>query len=265
MKDYKIEPGAKIKLAKYKTKAEGDLTKESAFVEFEDLRQRLVGLQELLYAENKHSLLIVLEAMDTGGKDSIIQKIFSGVNPQGCVVTSFKEPSTVELAHDFLWRIHQQAPRLGMIGIFNRSYYEDVLIARVKELVPKKRWERRYQHINAFEEMLHDEGTVICKFFLHISKEYQKERLQRRLEKPDKLWKFSPEDLKDRERWNDYQEAYAAILERCSTKYAPWYIIPAEKHWYRDLVVLRILVETLEALKMKYPQITFDPKKIVIK
>jgi PPK2 family polyphosphate:nucleotide phosphotransferase len=177
---------------------------------------------------------------------------------------SFKAPNDVELGHDFLWRIHQNTPRRGHITVFNRSHYEDVLIVRVKQLVPEKRWQARYDHINAFEELLHDEGTVVLKFFLHISKDYQKDRLQRRLERPDKRWKFNPTDLVERARWADYQQAYADALSRCSTRHAPWYVVPAEKRWFRNLLVLRVIVDTLEDLKMAYPKVDFDPGRIVI-
>ena len=193
--DYRIKPGSKVNLQQIKTDDDGHLSKKQGETEFEKLHKRLIKLQELLYAEGKHALLVILQAMDTGGKDSTIRSVFQGVNPQGCQVTSFKAPNETEQKHDFLWRIHQNTPPLGYIGIFNRSHYEDVLVARVKKLVPEARWQARYEHINCFEQMLHDEGTAIVKFFLHISQDYQKERLQRRLDKPDKRWKFNPADL----------------------------------------------------------------------
>jgi PPK2 family polyphosphate:nucleotide phosphotransferase len=262
---YRVRPGAKVDLTKIRTDDDGGMAKADAVAEFRKLRKRLVRLQELLYAEGKHALLVVLQAMDGGGKDSTIRSVFTSLNPQGCKVISFKVPNDVELRHDFLWRVHENTPRLGYIGIFNRSHYEDVLVVRVKELVPAKRWKARYAHINAFEEMLHDEGTTVVKFFLHISKKYQKKRLERRLTKPDKLWKFDPVDLVERKRWDKYQEAYEDALRHCSTPHAPWYVIPAEHRWYRNLLVATVLVRTLQSLKMHYPKAKVDPKKIVIR
>ncbi len=210
-------------------------------------------LQRKLYAGSKHALLVVLQATDTGGKDGTIKSVFGGVNPQGCVVTSFKAPTSLELSHDYLWRIHQAVPAKGMIGIFNRSHYESVLVERVKNLVPRTVWSRRYKHINDFERLLVDEGTTIVKFFLHISKDEQKCRLESRLANPEKNWKFNPDDLKERERWNDYQQAFEDALRECSTKHAPWYVVPADKKWFRDWVVSDVLVRTLKGLKMQYP------------
>jgi PPK2 family polyphosphate:nucleotide phosphotransferase len=264
IKHYRVKPGSDVDLKAVPTDDHGDLTKPKGIAEFLKLRKRLTGLQELLYAEGKHALLVVLQAMDAGGKDGTIRSVFSSLNPQGCKVVSFKAPNDVERRHDFLWRIHENTPRLGFIGIFNRSHYEDVLIARVKNLVPERRWRARYDHINAFEEMLRDEGTTTVKFFLHISKEYQKRRLERRLAKPSKHWKFDPSDLAERERWDEYQAAYRDALRRCSTPHAPWYVIPAEHHWYRNLLIARVLVETLESLEMRYPKARFDPRQIVI-
>ncbi|MCG3131339.1 MAG: Polyphosphate:AMP/ADP phosphotransferase [Phycisphaerae bacterium] len=259
-----IRPGAKVDLRKIKTDEDGGLSKPQAEGELAKVCERLFELQALMYAERRHALLVVLQAMDTGGKDSTIRAIFSGMNPQGCRVTSFKAPHELERMHDFLWRVHAAVPPLGDIGIFNRSHYEDVLIVRVHKLVPEKRWKARYGHINAFEEMLHDEGVTIRKFFLHISKDYQKERLQRRLDDPEKHWKFNPDDLKERARWNDYQEAYEEALSRCSTKHAPWFVIPAENRPFRNLLVARALVEALEGLNMKYPEPTFDAADVRI-
>lgn len=259
-----VETGTHARLAHRDTNDDSRLSKDAVEAELSALRERLFELQALMYAERKHALLVVLQAMDTGGKDNTIRAIFSGVNPQGCCVTSFKVPSERERAHDFLWRVHQAVPPLGCIGIFNRSHYEDVLVVRVHGLVPEKRWRQRYDHINAFEELLHDEGVTMRKFYLHISKDYQKERLQRRLDNPKKHWKFNPADLAERARWDDYQAAYEEALSRCSTKHAPWYVIPAEHHPTRDLLIARVLVETLEGLDMKYPEPTFDPKTVRI-
>lgn len=262
--DYCVKPGDKVDLAKIKTDDDGGLSKKDAEEKFESLRQKLIDLHELMYAQGKLALLVVFQAMDTGGKDSTIRAIFSGVNPQGCIVTNFKAPSTLERSHDFLWRIHRAVPKRGDIGIFNRSHYEDVLIVRVKKLVEEKRWKARYEQINQFEELLHDEGVIVRKFYLHISKDYQKERLQKRLDNPKKHWKFDPADLVERARWDDYQKAYEDALSKCSTKHAPWYVIPAQTRWYRDLLVAQVLVDTLESLEMKYPTPTFDPSQIKI-
>lgn len=236
-----------------------DRHKDDAKERLDDNQKRLNDLQERLYAEDKQALLLVLQAMDTAGKDSTIRKVMGDLNPQGCRVTSFKAPSKEELDHDFLWRIHDHAPAKGMIGIFNRSHYEDVLIVRVHGWAAPDLIERRYGHINAFEKLLADHGTRIVKVMLHISKDYQRERLQRRLERPDKLWKFNPGDLKERAHWDDYMAAYEVALRRCSTDDAPWYVIPAENRWFRDLVISQLLVDTLEAMNPRFPEPTFDP------
>ncbi len=221
----------------------------------------LQGFQERLYAENKQSLLMVLQAMDTGGKDSTIRKVANDLNPQGCRVTGFKVPSAEELSHDFLWRVHDHAPPAGHIGIFNRSHYEDVLVVRVHNIAPQTLIEKRYRHINDFERLLHDHGTRVIKIMLHISKEFQLTRLRRRLERPDKHWKFNPSDLKERKLWPRYMEAYEAMLNRCSTEYAPWFVIPAEQRWFRDLVVSDLLVDTLQRMDPQYPEPAFDVRE----
>lgn len=215
--------------------------------------KRLEELQELLYASSKHRLLVVLQATDTGGKDGTIRHVFEGVNPQGVKVASFKRPTEQELARDYLWRIHQEVPANGEIVIFNRSHYEDVLVVRVHSLVPESRWQRRYDHINDFERMLADEGTTILKFFLHISKEEQAARLRSRLEEPEKHWKFEQGDLAERARWDDYQAAFQEAIARTSTPWAPWYVVPSDHKWYRNVVIGTVLVETLESLGMEYP------------
>ncbi|MEX2214589.1 MAG: polyphosphate kinase 2 family protein [Phycisphaeraceae bacterium] len=261
---YRIQPGSKLRLGDIPSNDDAGLNRDDAEKEFKQLSKRLVDLQEILYAQKKHSLLVVLQAMDTAGKDSTIRSVFSPLDQLACHALSFKAPSQEERDHDFLWRVHQRTPAKGFIHIFNRSHYEDVLVVRVKNLVPKEVWKARYDHINAFEKMLADEGTTIVKFYLHISKGYQKERLQRRLDNADKHWKFNPDDLKERAVWDDYMAAYDDVLERCSTKHAPWYVIPAEKRWFRDLLVARIMVATLESLDMKYPDPAFDPRSIVI-
>jgi PPK2 family polyphosphate:nucleotide phosphotransferase len=202
--------------------------------------------------------------MDAAGKDGTVRHVMRGVNPQGCKVISFKAPTHEELDHDYLWRIHKSVPPKGEIGIFNRSHYEDVLVVRVHELVPRSVWEKRYDQINRFEENLAENGLKILKFFLFIDKEEQKERLEQRLKDPSKVWKMNPDDVKERKLWNDYIEAYEDALTRCSTKLAPWFIIPANKKWFRNLMISEIIIKTLETLKMKYPKPAFDPGKIKI-
>jgi PPK2 family polyphosphate:nucleotide phosphotransferase len=213
----------------------------------------LAELQTRLWAESKQKLLIVLQAMDTGGKDGTIRSVFEGVNPQGVRVWGFGVPTDSELAHDYLWRIHQRTPENGGITIFNRSHYEDVLVVRVKGLVPEERWRKRFGHIVDFEQLLADEGTTVVKLFLHISKEEQKERLEARLQEPDKRWKFNVDDLEDRKLWEDFALAYEEALSRTSTEHAPWYVVPADRKWYRDLVVASILIQTLETMEPRYP------------
>ncbi len=262
---YLVVPGEKFHLKDRPTSDIGPFSDKAAGRAAADENCNLLDeLQERLYAEAKHGVLVVLQAMDTGGKDGTIESVFSAVDPQGCSVTSFKGPSTLELAHDYLWRIHQVVPAKGMIGIFNRSHYESVLVERVRNLVPKEVWSRRYKHINDFERLLSDEGFTIVKFFLHISKDEQKQRLEARLAKAEKQWKFNPGDLKERERWDDYQQAYEDALRECSTKHAPWYVVPADKKWFRNWVVSDVLVRTLKGLKMQYPPAAPGLDRIVI-
>jgi PPK2 family polyphosphate:nucleotide phosphotransferase len=210
-------------------------------------------LQEILYAEAKRAILVVLQGLDTSGKDGTIRKVLGPIHPLGVLATSFKTPTPRELAHDFLWRVHKVVPPVGIIGVFNRSHYEDVLVARVHGLVPRDRIEARYDQINAFERHLAANDTIIIKFFLHISKDEQKARLQARLDDPTKRWKLSPSDLTERKHWDDYQAAYQIAIERCSTEWAPWFIVPADRKWYRNAVVARILRSTLQALDLAYP------------
>jgi PPK2 family polyphosphate:nucleotide phosphotransferase len=219
---------------------------------------RLDDLQYSLYAEGQRSVLIVLQGMDTSGKDGTIRHVMSGTSPQSCKVTSFKVPSSHERAHDFLWRIHEAAPEKGNIMIFNRSHYEDVLVVRVHNIVPKNVWEERYDEINRFEKYLSENGTTVLKFFLHISKDEQKRRIEARLADPAKHWKLSESDLKEREFWDDYIDAYEAALSKCSTKHAPWFIIPANHKWFRNLAVSKIIVEALEKMDPKYPTPEID-------
>jgi PPK2 family polyphosphate:nucleotide phosphotransferase len=226
---------------------------------------RLDELQYLLYASKKYSLLIVLQGIDGAGKDGTIRHVMSGVNPQGCRVTSFKAPSAEEAAHDFLWRIHNAIPDRGEIGIFNRSHYEDVLVVRVHKLVPESIWSRRYKEINRFERILAENNVKILKFYLHISKEEQKKRFQQRLEDRTKWWKLSPTDFQERRYWNDYMDAYEDVLRYCSTPWAPWYIIPANKNWFRNLAVSHIIVKTLEDLNMKFPKPSFNVSRFTLK
>ena len=256
MKQYLVKPGTELKLKDWDPNDKGDFEggKEEGRIEVATLNRKLEALQELLYAEGKHKVLIVLQAMDTGGKDGTIRRVFEGVNPQGVKVASFKVPTQEELSHDYLWRVHKEAPGNGQIVIFNRSHYEDVLVVRVHKLVPPEVWKKRFDQINRFEQLLAENGTTILKFYLHIDLDEQKERLQARLDEPDKNWKFSLGDLKERKLWPDYMQAYEDVLSKTSTKYAPWYIIPANRKWYRDLVISSVLVKTLEGLKMKFPE-----------
>jgi PPK2 family polyphosphate:nucleotide phosphotransferase len=239
-------------------------TKEEGRRYLKTLRTRLSELQHLLWAENRHKLLIVLQAMDTGGKDSTIRNVFSGVNPQGIDVIGFKAPTPEELSHDYLWRVHDHAPSTGSLTVFNRSHYEDVLIVRVLGLVPEERWSRRYDHINAFERLLADEGTTILKFYLNISLDEQAERLQARLDDDTKHWKFNKGDLSHRARWGDYMAAYEAAFNRTSTAHAPWYVVPANRKWYRNIVISKTIVDALESLDMAYPEPEEGLDEIVI-
>jgi PPK2 family polyphosphate:nucleotide phosphotransferase len=251
---YLVEPGKKFKISDLKSDDTGKFKhKADAAEDVAKNLEKIDSLQDRFYAQGKNALLIVLQAMDGGGKDGTIKYVFSGVNPQGCSVTSFKQPTALELAHDYLWRIHKAAPPKGMFGIFNRSHYESVLVERVKKLVPEDVWSRRYAQINDFEKLLADEGTVIVKFFLNISYDEQKKRMEKRLADPKKNWKFDPEDLKNRARWDDYMAAYQDALHKCSTKHAPWYAVPADHKWFRNWVVSDVLVRTLEDLNPKYP------------
>lgn len=256
MKEYRIQNGSTFILKNHDPDDTSwwDGDKSSAKDETKKLREKLIDLQQLLWAEGKQRLLIVLQAMDAGGKDGAIRSIFKGVNPQGVKVVNFRTPTPIELAHDYLWRIHQQTPASGEIVIFNRSHYEDVLVVRVKELAPKKQWEKRYDQIVNFEKTLVDEGATIMKFFLNISKDEQKERFLERIEDPHKQWKFNPDDIETRNQWKEYMKAFEDAIKKTSTDFAPWYVIPANRNWYRDLVVAKILVAGLEALKMKYPE-----------
>jgi len=257
---YRVQPGTTVDLADYPTDGADDPddgfdgTRADAKERNADLSARLGELQELLHAMKAAKVLVVLQGMDTAGKDSTTKRVFDSVNPLGVRVATFTRPSDDELAHEYLWRVARQTPRDGEIVVLNRSHYEDVLAVRVQNLVPPERWERRYQHLVDFERRLVDEGTIVRKFFLHISKHEQKQRLEDRLTDPTKHWKFEHGDLASRAQWDEYQEAYRAMLERTSTEHAPWYVVPADRKWYRDLVVGTVLVESLDALGMDWPE-----------
>jgi PPK2 family polyphosphate:nucleotide phosphotransferase len=262
---YRVDPDRPIRLADLDPEeSEQYGGKKDVADELEHQRQRISDLQERLYAENKQSLLIVLQAMDTGGKDGTIRSVFQGVNPQGCQVWSFKAPSVDELEHDFLWRYHARTPPRGIITIFNRSHYEDVLIVRVKELIAEEVWRHRYRMINEFEHMLTLNNTTIIKFYLHISKQEQKARLQARLDDPSKHWKFSTNDIKERAYWDLYQAAFEDAINQCSTAHAPWYTVPANKKWYRNLVIARTIADTLAMMNPQYPESAENLTGIVI-
>jgi len=260
---FRIKPGTKVDLDAFDPEFRDErFDKESAAAELEGLRHRLQELQFLLYAEGRHSLLICLQALDAGGKDGTIRHVVGPLNPQGTKVHCFKQPTTEEAAHDFLWRVHRRVPARGEIAIFNRSHYEDVLVARVRELVPKKVWSQRYRLINEFEKNLAAGKTHILKFFLHISKEEQLERFKQRLDDPTRHWKISTSDYSERERWSSYQKAYEEALGRTSTEYAPWFVIPANRKWFRNLAISNIITETLDSLDMAFPPASVDLDKV---
>ena len=247
-----VNPGSAVKLAKLNPEDTFGFTKEKAVEPLDKLTDELGELQELLYAARLHSVLIILQGMDTSGKDGTVKNVMDDVNPLGCRVESFKVPTEEELAHDFLWRVHRVAPPRGMITIFNRSHYEDVLVARVRNLVAKPVWKNRYQQINDFERMLAESGTLILKFFLHISKDEQKKRLLAREQDRDKAWKLSAGDWRERELWADYQRAYEDALGNCSTRWAPWHIIPANNKWFRNLAIADTLARTLRPYRKQW-------------
>jgi len=251
----KLAPGADVHLAHIETADTSSWAggKRKAEAALPELRAELDHLQELFYADAHRGLLVVLQGMDTSGKDGVIRHVFEGVNPQGVRVSSFKQPTPEELAHDFLWRVHRDAPAKGEIVIFNRSHYEDVLVARVHDLVPRKVWSKRFDAINAFERELVEEGDVILKFFLHISRAEQARRLKDRIKDPTKRWKLSAADFHERRYWNKYQTAYEDVLVRTNTPWAPWYILPSDHKWFRNLAISSILVDQLRSLKLRYP------------
>ena len=260
---HRIDPGSHVRLHD----ADADRTpliddKSAARRKSVKTLRRLEQLQELLYADQRHKVLVVLQGMDTSGKDGTVRHVMSGFNPAGVRVTSFKKPTPLELAHDFLWRIHAAAPASGEIAVFNRSHYEDVLVVRVHDLIPEKQWKLRYRQINDFEQMLSENGTVILKFFLHISRDEQRARLQARIDDPEKRWKFQHGDIEERALWTDYRKAYEDALEKTSTKWAPWYVVPSNVKWYRNYVVAEVLAHALGRLKMKYPKVDLSHESV---
>lgn len=256
LKELQVKPGKHFRIADFDPSdtslAPGD--KQKTVAGTGKLAGRLDELQDLLFAEHKHKVLIVLQGMDTSGKDGTIRHVMSNVSPQGVRVTSFRRPTPTELDHDYLWRVHAQTPETGEVVIFNRSHYEDVLVVRVHELVPEKVWRKRYDQINEFEQLLAENGVTILKFFLHISRDEQKKRLQERLDDPSKRWKFQHGDIEERKLWDDYIQAYRDAIEKTSTEWAPWFVVPANRKWYRNWVVGSAIVHTLEKLHMEYPQ-----------
>lgn len=267
LEKYRVKPGTRLDLSaidsREKTLFDGG-NKGEFEPQFAKLQDQLQDLQKMLYAQNKHRILVVMQAMDTGGKDGCIKHVFSHIDPQGIHVRSFKKPTEEELSYDFLWRVHAKVPPRGQLVIFNRSHYEDIIAVRVKKLFPDEVWQRRQRHVVDFERMLAEEGTTIVKIFLHISKEEQKKRLETRLENPEKHWKFNPDDLADRMRWDDFMHAYEDVISKTSTEAAPWYVVPADRKWYRNLCVARIMLDTLKQLGMELPKIDWDPKGIRI-
>lgn len=260
---YRVKGDKKVKLSAWKTDENGGLNKEEGQAQTAKLLTQLAEWQERLYAEGKQALLIILQARDAAGKDGAVKTVIGAFNPNGIHIANFKVPSAEELAHDFLWRIHAQVPKKGMVGVFNRSQYEDVLVTRVYDMIDDKTARERLEQIRHFEELLTSTGTRILKFYLHISPEEQKERLQARLDEPDKNWKFNPGDLKDRENWDKFTDAYQDALTT-STNNAPWYVIPADRKWFRDLLISQIVLDTLKEMRPAYPKVAYDPSTVVI-
>ncbi|WP_161882650.1 polyphosphate kinase 2 family protein [Deinococcus alpinitundrae] len=261
-KRYRV--GKKVNLSKLPTDDTGKLSREDSEAETLEIGLELAKLQDRLYAESKQSLLVVLQARDAGGKDGTVKHVFELINPQGVIVTNFKVPNEEDLKHDFLWRIHPHTPAAGMIAVFNRSYYEDVLVTRVHDLISDKEAEQRFKHIRHFEDLLASRGTRILKLYLHISSEEQRERLQERLDDPEKNWKFNPSDLKERARWPEYTSAYEDALSATSTDAAPWYVIPADHKWYRNRVIATLLLDTLREMNPQYPEPEFDLTNVAV-
>ncbi|MBS1804186.1 MAG: polyphosphate kinase 2 family protein [Acidobacteria bacterium] len=262
VKEFHIAPGSDFRLRELDPGYKGKYRKHEALHKIEDLRIKMGDLQQRLFAERKRSLLIVLQGLDAAGKDGVIKHVIGSMNPDGCHIANFKEPTPQELAHDFLWRVEAQTPARGEVAIFNRSHYEDVLIVRVHNLVPKSVWSKRYDQINDFEDRLIQNGTHILKFFLHISKEEQLRRFEQRLDDPGRRWKISDADYKERERWDDYLRAYEDVFARCNSNEAPWFVIPADHKWFRDLAISEIIVSTMVEMKFQVPQPTVDIAEI---
>ena len=254
----RVAPGSRIRLSSLDAGDTAGRSKEDSDDQLQKGLDRLAELQDRLWAEAKHAVLVVLQGMDASGKDGTIKHVMTAFNPQGCAVTSFKVPTPVELAHDFLWRIHQRAPGKGEIGVFNRSHYEDVLVVRVHELVPRAVWSARFEQINAFEASLAAAGTTIVKLFLHIDRDEQRRRFEARLDDPMKRWKFRTGDLLERKLWDAYEAAYEDVLSRCSPETAPWYVVPANHKWFRNLAVAEIVADAIEELDPQYPPPTED-------
>ena len=252
--DCQLKPGETVPPIESISTNTGKTDRRKGKKELKKLRHKLADLQHRLYAEGRRKLLVVFQAMDAGGKDGTTRRVFDGVNPQGVQVTSFKNPTSEELRHDFLWRIHRAVPAAGMIGVFNRSHYEDVLVARVDKLVPETVWKARYEHINHFERLLTDSGTRILKFYFHVSREEQLGRLRSRLEDPRKLWKYSADDFTKRRLWPAYMKAYREVFQRCTTEWAPWHVIPADQKWYRNLLVAELIVDALTEMDPQFPE-----------
>lgn len=252
-----------IKLKDFKPDDTAGLSKEDIKEKYAKLKESFAQLQDVFYAARKHGLLIILQGMDCSGKDGTVKKVLTGVNPNGFDVENFKEPNSEELGHDYLWRIHKKTPMKGNIKVFNRSYYEDVLVTRVHKAIDDDTAITRFKEINEFEKYLVNNNTIVLKFFLHISKEFQKEKLENRLKLQEKHWKFSESDLKERKFWDKYQECYSDVLSNCSTKEAPWYVIPANHRWFRDYLILKIIVKTLEELKLEYPPLNGNIKELI--
>ncbi len=259
-----VKPGTKIKLSQIDPSDSGGIEKDRAGELLAKEKERISSLQDRLYGENTRALLVVLQGIDTSGKDGTIKSVFTAVSPVGCQVTCFGAPSEEERDHDYLWRIYRNLPRRGNVGVFNRSHYEEVLVARVRKLVPEAVWKERFRQINDFEALITELGTNVIKIFLHIDRAEQKKRLEERLGDPAKNWKYQAGDLDDRALWDDYMTAYEDALSRCSTRAAPWYIVPANKKWYRNLLVAKTVADALESMDPKMPKGTLDVKKVKI-
>jgi PPK2 family polyphosphate:nucleotide phosphotransferase len=262
---FRVEPSKRVELRSYDTRDMAGFTDEDATkAETADIAKEIDGLQDRLYAEGKRALLVILQGTDTSGKDGTIRGVFNATGPLGVSVTAFGRPTELELEHDYLWRVHLACPRRGTIGIFNRSHYEDVLVVKVRGFAPAEAIDRRYDQINAFEKILVENGTTVLKFMLHISKKEQAKRLQERLDDPRKHWKFNPGDLEDREHWDDFQGAYETLLQRCSTDWAPWHVVPGDRKWVRNAIIARIVKATLEEMDPQYPKGTWKPGEYTV-